>query len=44
MVLANKQRLYHTINEYNECLIYKSITKYLLSIRICNKYQSIKLL
>jgi hypothetical protein len=29
MALADKQRLYHTINEYNEYLIYTNIIKYL---------------
>ncbi|CAI6369896.1 unnamed protein product [Macrosiphum euphorbiae] len=41
MALADKQRLYHTINEYKEYLIHKNIIKYLSNI--CNKYQGIKL-
>lgn len=41
MALADKQRLYHTINEYKEYLIHKNIIKYLSNI--CNKYQGMKL-
>jgi len=29
MALADKQRLYHTINEYKEYLTHKNIIKYL---------------